>query len=52
MVKTVVREHKNIETINSLYLDAEDSDGLIFWYDDVLVVIKEIKKGAKRKGKK
>lgn len=45
MIKSVVREFKwNPETIKNLYVDDVDSDGLKYWYKDVLEVNKEITK--------
>jgi len=45
MVKTVVREFKWPPTvIDNLFVDDVDYKGLIFWYNDVAQVQKEIKK--------
>jgi hypothetical protein len=43
IIKTVVRYHHwTPKTIESLYLDDADFFGLLYWYDDVMEVIKEI----------
>jgi hypothetical protein len=45
MVKSIVREHKwSPSVIDNLYVDSLDYQGLIFWYEDVNEVIKELKK--------
>jgi len=49
MVKSIVREHKwTPSVINSLYVDEIDYQGLIYWYKDVLVVVKELKGNQKK----
>ena len=44
MVKSVVREFKYTpKDIDELYLDEIDYHGLIFWYNDVLQIQKDLK---------
>lgn len=44
MIKSVVREHHwPPEVIGGLFVDDEDYQGLIFWYDDILEMQKPIK---------
>lgn len=44
MIKTVVREHHWEPTkIDSLFVDSLDYDGLVFWYNDIRAMHKELK---------
>jgi hypothetical protein len=44
MVKSVVREYKwSPDVIGNLYVDEVDYQALIYWYNDVLVINKELK---------
>jgi len=48
MIKSVVRAHNwTIDYVDELYVDDEDSDGLKYWYDDVLAVSKSLRKPKK-----
>lgn len=52
MIKTVARYHHwTPETLKNLYLDDADFFGLEYWYNDVLVVLKELKEPPKNNGK-
>lgn len=49
MIKSVVREHKWIpEVIDKLFLDDYDHRGLLYWYNDIDEVNKELKKKSKK----
>lgn len=44
MVKTVVWEHKwTLEQAMQLYVDDEDMEGLLFWYNDIAEEIERMK---------
>lgn len=48
MIKTIVREHHwTPEHISSLFHDGIDYFGLIYWYNDVVDTVKELKKDNK-----
>lgn len=50
MIKSVVREHHWApHIVGALYFDAEDYQGLQFWYDDLAEMQKEIKDRSKEK---
>lgn len=45
MIVSVVREHKWApDIIGALFVDAQDYEGLEFWYNDVLECVEEMKK--------
>lgn len=44
MLKSIVREYKfTPKDIDDLYLDDENYHGLIYWYNDVLQINKDLK---------
>lgn len=50
MIASVAREYKwPPEVIGGLFFDAEDYEGLIFWYNDIQEMHKELKSSAKKK---
>lgn len=50
MVKSVVREHHWAPSeVGALYFDYQDYYGLIYWYEDVKEVDKELRKDLKMK---
>lgn len=50
MIKSVVREHHwPPAVVNTMYLDAVDHEGLIYWYDDVCAVAKEVNEKKPKK---
>lgn len=45
MVRTIVREHHwSPEVMSSLFHDGVDYFGLLYWYEDIKAVVKELKK--------
>lgn len=50
IIKTVVREHHwEPSIIGRLFLDDQDEEGLLYWYEDVVYCIKKIKQEVKEK---
>lgn len=50
MIKSVVREHHWAPaTIGALYFDAEDREGLEYWYNDIIEVDKKLKEKTSKK---
>lgn len=44
MIKSVVRSfHWSPEIIKDLYHDGIDYQGLVYWYDDIKIVVAEMK---------
>ena len=49
MIRSVVREYKwSPSVIGDLYFDSEDYKGLIFWYEDIVQVHKELEPKIKK----
>jgi len=49
MIKSVVREyHWTPHYVNGLFLDEADHLGLMYWYNDVLEIQKELKSLTKK----
>lgn len=50
MIKTIVRQHHWApEAMGALYFDDLDYEGLLFWFDEVMEAIAEMKKRASDK---
>ena len=46
---TVVREHHwSPDTFNKLFLDSIDTNGLFFWYEDIVKVHTEMQTNSKK----
>ncbi len=45
MISSLVREHHwSPDIIGDLFFDAEDHYGLVFWYDDLIQMHKDLEK--------